>query len=98
MMTLRPYMDKVLIISRDKIIMCSEDMPVCQLIKGYEAVPQFRGADVYEYNSSYFVFLIGHSGLVQYELIANKQLKNKKVYDKNFFGVEKVHLRDIVRV
>lgn len=29
MMTLRPYMDKVLIISRDKIIMCSEDMPVC---------------------------------------------------------------------
>lgn len=30
MMAIRQYMDKVLIISRDKLIICSEDAPVCE--------------------------------------------------------------------
>ena len=57
----------------------------------------FRGAELFEENGRYYLFIVQTNVLTVYELTANSRVKDKQTLDDKFFGAEQVSLRAVFR-
>jgi len=57
----------------------------------------FRGAELFEENGRYYLFIVQTNVLTVYELTANSRVKDRQTLDAKFFGAEQVSLRAIFR-
>lgn len=46
----------------------------------------FRGAELYEDDGKYYIFIVQGEGIITYELTANGKVKDKKEFGATFFG------------
>ena len=57
----------------------------------------FRGAELFEENGRYYLFIVQTNVLTVYELTANSRVKDRQTLDAKFFGAEQVSLRAVFR-
>lgn len=98
LIVIKNYKERALIIGRNKIVLCRKENKECDRVQGYDKVETFRGAELYQQNGKYFIFIIQTQSLVSYELTANNKVKNKQILNETFFGAEKLSLRALHRI
>lgn len=97
LIVIKDYKERVLVVSRNKVVLCRPGKEECEEVGGYEKAENFRGAELYEDNGKYFLFVVQIHSIAVYELTANSKLKNKRILDSAFFGVEQISIRAVYR-
>lgn len=86
MIVIKDYKDRALIMGKNKIVLCKMENDICDNVQGYDKVESFRGAELYEDDGKYYIFIVQGEGIITYELTANGKVKDKKEFGAIFFG------------
>lgn len=97
LVVIKDYKERVLVVGRSKVVLCRPGREDCEEVSGYDKAENFRGAELYDDNGKYFLFVIQVHSIAVYELTANSKLKNKQILDAAFFGVEQISIRAVYR-
>lgn len=87
MIVIKDYKERALIIGKNKIVLCKLENDFCETVEGYEKMESFRGAQLFEDDGKYFIFIVQGEGIITYELTANGKVKDKKEFGAAFFGM-----------
>lgn len=98
MIVIKDYKDRALIMGKNKIVLCKLENDFCDNVQGYDKVESFRGAQLFEDDGKYYIFIVQGEGIITYQLTANGKVKDKKEFGATFFGTNQISLRAIYRV
>lgn len=54
-------------------------------------------AEIYTVDAITYLFLLAGDSIIIYEITAGNQLKNRVEYGSLFFGVDRIHVRSIIK-
>ena len=78
MIVIKDYKDRALIMGKNKIVLCKLENDFCDNVQGYDKVESFRGAQLFEDDGKYYIFIVQGEAIITYQLTANGKVKDKK--------------------
>lgn len=77
--------------------LCRSDQKTCALLEPFDKLSYLFNAEIFTVDAITYLFLMAGDSVVVYEITAGNQLRAKVEYGAQFFGVEKVHIRSMIK-